>query len=46
MGLQTSSNNNLIAGDTLDYRYDIYKIKKVSEFEYFKVEDWKDLREK
>lgn len=46
MGLQTSSFNTLIAGNTLGNRYDIYKIKNLTNFEYFKVYDLLEFSEK
>lgn len=46
MGLQTSTFSTLIAGNTIDERYDIYKIKKLANFEYFKVYDLLEFSEK
>lgn len=43
MGLQTSKVNNIMTGDVLDARYNIYKIKKLSDIEYFKVDDLLDF---
>ncbi|CAF0887168.1 unnamed protein product [Brachionus calyciflorus] len=43
MGLQTSKINDLMVGDGLDMRYDIYKIKKLSGIEYFKCDDIADF---
>lgn len=43
MGLQTSKTSTLMVGDTLDLRYDIYKIKRLSGIEYFKCDDLADF---
>ena len=46
MGLQTSSFSTSIPGDMIGDRYDIYKIKKLTNFEYFKVYDMLEYNEK
>lgn len=46
MGLQTSKNSTLIPGDILDKRYEMYKIKNFKDFEYFKVYDMIEFRDK
>ncbi len=39
MGLEMSSLNTFIAGDTIGNRYDIYKFNYLDDIEYLKVED-------
>lgn len=46
MGLQTSKLTTLIPGDVLDRRYELYKIKNFKDFEYFKVYDMIEFRDK
>ena len=46
MGLETSSFSTSIVGDTIGGKYDIYKIKKLPDFEYFKVYDLLEFSEK
>lgn len=46
MGLQTSKFSTLIPGDTLDRRFELYKIKNIDDFEYFKVYDMIEFRDR
>lgn len=46
MGIRTSKMNAFLIGDTLNNRYDIYKMLTLDEVEYFKVEDLMDFNVK
>lgn len=46
MGLRYSSLNALLIGDALNNRYVTYKLEKLSDIEYFKVEDMLDYNVK
>jgi hypothetical protein len=46
MGLQYSSLNALLIGDSMNNRYVTYKLEKLSDMEYFKVEDMLDYNVK
>ena len=46
MGLKVSKLSPVMIDDILEKRYEIYKIQDLSKYEYLKVLDLKDLKEK
>jgi hypothetical protein len=46
MGVKYSSLNALLIGESLDNRYVTYKLEKLDDYEYFKVEDMLDYNVK